>query len=104
MPTLVASGQAVVPAAASIYHRRGTIDDVTLFPPGFRVVAGSSTATSPQPLTVTRWDCGIEAHAAASSDPPTCPPGPRTALRLHISFRECWDGQNTVDVACVRST
>jgi hypothetical protein len=94
VPTLVVNGQAVLPAAASVYYRRGTIDDVTAFPPGFRVIAGTATATSPQPLTVTRWDCGIEAHVAASSDPPTCPPGPRTALRLHVSFPECWDGQN----------
>ena len=48
----------------------------------------------PATALVTRWDCGIEAHVAASSEPPTCPPGPRTALRLHVSFPDCWDGQN----------
>ena len=94
VPTLTAGGQAVVPAAASVYYRRGTIDDVKPFPFGFRMIAGSASATSPQPLAVTRWDCGIEANVPGASDPPVCPPGPRTALRLHVSFPECWDGQN----------
>ena len=43
---------------------------------------------------MTRWDCGIEANVPGATDPPVCPPGPRTALRLHVSFPECWDGQN----------
>jgi hypothetical protein len=94
VPTVVAGGHAVLPAAAWIYYRRGTIEPVQPFPAGFRMIAGSSAATAPQPLSVTRWDCGIEAHVPASSDPPTCPPGARTALRLHVSFPECWDGQS----------
>jgi len=94
VPTLFVNGQPVVPAAASVYYRRGTLADVKAFPPDLRMIAGSSAATSPQPMSVTRWDCGIEAKVAASSDPPACPPGPRTALRLHVSFPECWDGQN----------
>jgi len=94
VPTLVSGGQPVVPATASVYYRRGTFDEVKPFPPGFRLIAGSSKATTAQPLSVTRWDCGIEAAVAASSEPRACPPGPRTALRLHVSFPECWDGQN----------
>jgi hypothetical protein len=94
VPTLVSAGKAVVPAATSAYYRRDTIDTVHSFPPGLRIVAGSSVASTAQPVTVTRWDCGIESNVAASSDPPTCPPGPRTALRLHVSFPDCWDGQN----------
>ena len=94
VPTLTAGGQPVVPAAASVYYRRGTIDDVKPFPFGFRMIAGSAAATTPQPLAETRWDCGIEANVPGASDPPVCPPGPRKALRLHVSFPECWDGQN----------
>ena len=94
VPTLVSDGKAVLPAAASAYYRRDTIEDVKAFPPDLRMIAGSSVAMTPQPLSVTRWDCGIEAHVAASSDPPTCPPGPRTALRLHVSFPDCWNGQD----------
>ncbi len=99
VPTLVSlasgSAQAVVPAAASAYYRRDTIEDVQPFPPDLRMIAGSSLATTPQPLSVTRWDCGIEAHVRGLERiRPTCPPGPRTALRLHVSFPDCWDGQN----------
>ena len=94
VPTVVAGGKAVLPASAWIYYRRGTIEPVQPFPAGFRMIAGSSVATAAQPLSVTRWDCGIEARVPASSDPPTCPPGERTALRLHVSFPECWDGQS----------
>src|SRR4029077_18138071 len=93
-PTLVGGVQPVVPAAASVYYRRGTIDDVKPFPFGFRMIAGSAAATTPQPLSVTRWDCGIEANVPGATDPPVCPPGLRTALRLHVSFPECWDGQD----------
>jgi hypothetical protein len=94
VPTLFAGTQAILPAATSVYYRRGTLADVKPFPPGLRMIAGVSTATSPQALSVTRWDCGIEAHVAATSEPPVCPPGPRTALRLHVTFPDCWDGQS----------
>lgn len=93
-PTLFSGSQPIVPVVAWAYYRRGTLARVTAFPPGFRLIAGSAMATAAQPLRVTWWDCGIEAGVAASSEPPACPPGPRTALRLHVAFPECWDGQS----------
>src|SRR3954451_2003001 len=38
LPPLAAGGQAVLPAAPSIYYRRGTIADVEPFPFGFRMI------------------------------------------------------------------
>ena len=79
VPTLTAGGQPVVPAAASVYYRRGTIDDVKPFPFGFRMIAGSSAATTPQPLSVTRWDCGIEANVPGASIRPSARRAPHGA-------------------------
>ena len=93
VPTLVSGAQASFRCRLRLLPARHD-REVKPFPPDLRMIAGSSVATSPQPLSVTRWDCGIEANVAGSSDPPTCPPGPRTAFRLHVSFPDCWDGQN----------
>ena len=41
VPTLVSAGQPVLPAAASVYYRRDTIEEVKPFPPGLRMIAGS---------------------------------------------------------------
>ena len=76
VPTLVSGAQAVVPAAASAYYRRDTIENVKPFPPGLRMIAGSSVATTPQPLSVTRWDCGIEAHVRGLERPAHVPARP----------------------------
>jgi len=52
VPTLIsASGQMVLPRAATVYYRRHTLAPVQAFPPGFRVVAGNSKATGPSDVT-----------------------------------------------------
>jgi Domain of unknown function (DUF1996) len=94
MPTLSVDGQAVTPTFAQIYYRRRTIRHVEAFPPGFRMIAGSSKATTPQPLRVTFWNCGVDGGVAPTSTVPTCPDTGRHALRLHVTFPSCWDGKN----------
>ena len=94
MPTLYADGQAVTPNHAQIYYRRRTMRHVEAFPPGFRMIAGDAKATSPQPLRVTFWNCGVGSGVAPSSTVPTCPDARRNALRLHVTFPSCWDGKN----------
>src|SRR5215204_7279578 len=49
VPTLISNGHEVTPFGATVYYRRRTIDAVRAFPPGFRMIAGTSTATSAQP-------------------------------------------------------
>jgi hypothetical protein len=34
---------------------------VEAFPPGFRMIAGDARGTSPQPLRVAFWNCGVGA-------------------------------------------
>jgi hypothetical protein len=94
MPTLLVNGKQVMPMHAQIYYRRRTMQHVEAFPPGFRVVAGDAKATTPQSLRVTFWNCGARTGLPPSSTVPTCPDARRHALRLHVTFPSCWDGQN----------
>ena len=93
MPTLIsASGQLILPRAATVYYRRHTLAPVQAFPPGFRVIAGNSKATSPQGLKITYWNCGPLAGVRPQATIPTCPNAGRMGLALHVAFPDCWDG------------
>lgn len=94
MPTLFVDAQPVTPTFAQIYYRRRTMRHVEAFPPGFRMIAGSSKATAPQPLRITYWNCGVDGGVGPTSTVPTCPDTGRHALRLHVTFPSCWDGRN----------
>jgi len=95
MPTLYLNGDAVAPTGATIYYRRGrTNARIRAFPPGLKMIAGDSKATSAQPMSVTYWNCGVEGGVAPTSTVPTCPGGKMTSLRLHVRFPSCWDGTN----------
>ena len=93
VPTLYQGTTPVFPVAATIYYRRGTLDEVQPFPNDLRVIAGNAAATSPQSPRVTFWSCGLAAGMARSSTVPTCPAARGSFLRLHIRFPECWDGR-----------
>ncbi|MGH3043762.1 MAG: DUF1996 domain-containing protein [Gaiellaceae bacterium] len=93
LPTLLVDGVAVAPRASQVYYRRGTLAAVTAFPQGFKLVAGDAMATSPQARRVTYWNCGAEGGVAPSSTVPTCPDAKTMALRLHVTFPDCWDGR-----------
>jgi Domain of unknown function (DUF1996) len=93
VPALYQGTTEVLPVAATVYYRRGTLADVSPFPNDLRVIAGDSKATSPQAPGVTFWSCGVASGTGRSSEVPTCPDTPGSALRLHIRFPECWDGR-----------
>ncbi|HSC93075.1 MAG TPA: DUF1996 domain-containing protein [Gaiellaceae bacterium] len=93
-PTLLRDGRAVEPAGATVYYRRRTQRPVQAFPPGFRMIAGTARAQAPQGRRITFWSCGALAGAPPSAEPPACPPGRATALRLHVRFPDCWDGRS----------
>ena len=63
------------------------------FPPNFRMIAGDAKATTAQARRVTFWNCGVAAGIPPSSEPPSCPAGRATTLRLHVTFPSCWDGR-----------
>ena len=92
MPTLLVDGSPVMPEGATIYYRRRTLSAVTAPPSGFKMIAGSSAATSPQSMQVTFWNCGLNAGVSPSSTPLACPAGRGNGLRLHVTFPSCWNG------------
>jgi hypothetical protein len=92
MPTLLLNGQMIVPRGATIYYRRKTLDAVRPFPAGFKMIAGDRSATSPQGLKLTYWNCGAAGGVVASAEVPTCPNNRGEGLRLHVNFPNCWDG------------
>jgi hypothetical protein len=94
MPTLADNDTPVAPIGATIYYRRRTKEKVKPFPGGLKMIAGDSKAQSAQSLRITFWNCGPNAGIAPSSTVPTCPDAAANGLRLHVSFPNCWDGQN----------
>lgn len=94
MPTLLVAGNPITPQGATIYYRRRTTARVQPFPPGLKIIAGSSRATSPQSLAITYWNCGVQTGIGPSSTVPTCPDTGPGSLRLHVNFPDCWDGSN----------
>jgi hypothetical protein len=93
MPTLYRGTTPLLPAAGTIYYRRGTFDEVRPFPRNLRMIAGDATATTPQEFRFVFWNCGGGKGGSPSSAIPTCPSTPGSALRLHVRFPNCWDGR-----------
>jgi Domain of unknown function (DUF1996) len=94
VPTLFREGVAVEPLGATIYYRRRTIAPLRAFPRGLEMIAGDARSAGPQARRITFWNCGAAGGVPASSEPPDCPDGTRTGLRLHVTFPNCWDGQH----------
>ena len=93
VPALYQGATAVLPVAATVYYRRGTLADVSPFPNNLRMIAGDAKATSPQGMRITFWSCGVGSGVDRSAEVPTCPDTRGSFLRLHIRFPECWDGR-----------
>ena len=93
VPALYQATTEVLPVAATVYYRRGTVAEVSPFPNSLRMIAGDAKATSPQGMRVTFWSCGITSGVERSTEVPTCPDTRGSFLRLHIRFPECWDGR-----------
>jgi hypothetical protein len=93
VPALYQGATAVLPVAATVYYRRGTLAEVSPFANNLRMIAGDAKATSPQGMRITFWSCGVASGVDRSADVPTCPDAQGSFLRLHIRFPECWDGR-----------
>ena len=93
VPALYQGSSLVLPQGATIYYRRGTLEQVSTFPNGLRMIAGEATASTPQSMRVTFWSCGIAGGVPRSSVVPACPERRGSFLRLHVRFPECWDGR-----------
>jgi Domain of unknown function (DUF1996) len=93
VPALYQGTAEILPVAATIYYRRGTLAEVNTFPNNLRMIAGDAKATSPQGMRITFWSCGVASGVDRSAEVPTCPDTRGSFLRLHIRFPECWDGR-----------
>jgi hypothetical protein len=93
VPALYQGTTPVLPQAATIYYRRGTLATVSAFPNNLRMIAGDAKSTNAQDMRVTFWSCGVDSGVDRSSTVPTCPDQRGSFLRLHIRFPECWDGR-----------
>jgi hypothetical protein len=96
IPSMLSGGQVYADRSQHLvvyYRRAGGASGplVHAFPAGLRMIAGTAGATSPQPESVTYWDCsaggpryaGIpDCTHATSGDTP----------RAVINFPSCWDG------------
>ena len=90
-PTLFVRGDPVAPRYAVAYYVRRSVDPVRPFPAGLKMIAGNAMARAPQDARVTFWSCGEQ---SISSSVPTCVSAAgRSALRLTVSFPDCWDGR-----------
>jgi Domain of unknown function (DUF1996) len=94
VPALYQGTTEILPVAATVYYRRGTLAEVSTFPNNLRMIAGDAKATSPQGMRVTFWSCGVASGVDRSAEVPTCPDTRGSFLRLHIRFPECWDGRS----------
>ncbi len=93
VPALYQGTTEILPVAATVYYRRGTLAEVNTFPNNLRMIAGDAKATTPQGMRITFWSCGVASGVDRSVDVPTCPDTRGSFLRLHIRFPECWDGR-----------
>jgi hypothetical protein len=88
-PTLYRDDVAVDPVQVQAYYqdffRYGR---VLPFPPGLRMIAGQSSATSPQ-RGIVRWTCRDD-QGVETARIPSC--GSRF-VTLRVTFPDCWDGR-----------
>lgn len=95
MPTLIdtRTGQPLTPIDGQMYYKSGyqgvTASTIKPFPPGLRMIAGTSTATAAI-TSLARWACLSSGGWQASI--PSCAPGDN--LMASVTFPQCWDGVN----------
>ena len=94
VPTLYRNGEVVTPIRAHIYYVTAGKNPARIkpFPPGLRVIAGSSVSPGPQDPRVTSWHCAPGSGIKLRTEVPTCPDGQR--LRLQVRFPDCWNGRD----------
>jgi uncharacterized protein DUF1996 len=89
VPTLFSAGTAVQPFGVTAYYIRRTTEQVTAFPAGLKMIAGTAAARAAQDQRVTFFSCGVR-RSTISSAIPNC----TTSLRMQVNFPNCWDGTN----------
>jgi len=99
---LDATGVVIEPNKLTAYYRPGPgVDPATVepYPAGLMMVAGDAFADEQQPIQTVAWGCGT--GATREPRPPDCrpklaggvEPANSPALRLWVTFPDCWDRQ-----------
>ena len=86
--------------AMQIYYKTGydgiVPATVQPFPPGLRMIAGDSKATTAQPIDIAWWTCknshGDQGPRSVTIAATNCRPG--QLLTAAVEFPQCWDGRN----------
>jgi Domain of unknown function (DUF1996) len=95
VPSLYESGKRVKVAKATFYYAADTNwtgDDLTPYPRGLRVIAGTAGATGGYDGAPYEWSCAGSPSSASQTEFPQCDSGRK--LVLHLDFPECWDGEH----------
>lgn len=92
VPTLYDNADQPVPfERVTIYYIVDTDDanQLELYPPGLKIIAGDATASAPPDPARFKWSCLGEA-ISSTTDFVQCPPGSR--LEMLLNFPDCWNG------------
>jgi len=91
IPSLRYNGRTVAPRFLNAYYLAdGARGHIVAFPPGLKVIAGNSKATTAQALSITGWKCANTTTVALSATPVACPADVDQVLV--IRFPDCWNG------------
>ena len=93
VPTLYVNGQRITASEVASYYNNGDkpAEGLRNFPPGLKLIAGNSHATSRQSTDIVYYNCGEGTTAENSAHRdyiPACPKGAQ-ALKLHVVFPDC---------------
>ncbi len=79
--------------ALQVYYKSGydgvLPGTIRNFPAGLRMIAGTSSSTSPQNTGIVWYSCD---DGQTSPSLPNCPPG--SLFIMSVEFPQCWDGRN----------
>ena len=99
-PALLKNGRKINPSSIDVYYFVGNKSPASIrpFPPNFRMIAGDSKATAPQPTSVVWWSCknapGLESSTTSGKNAtmPYCAdvtPGFDEYLMFKVNFPDC---------------
>jgi hypothetical protein len=93
VPSMFLNGAKVDAQNLHVYYRNEIPPVLRAFTPGFRMLAGNSTATAEQAKAegLIRWWCGAQNFSTVDHLPPDC--SGRRGIHAEIQFPACWDGR-----------
>ncbi len=94
VPSLLGANSQPIPFDQVTIYYLVDVDNaqaVKPYPPGLKIVAGNSAATTAPNPSHFKWSC-LGENVSSTTDFVICPQGSK--LELLLNFPDCWDGQN----------